>query len=412
MRLGVVSLIALLGSGEDAAAAEIQVDGPRSCSRATELRTRVEHALGRSLDALGDLSCRVHVVRDGGSYVARVELTSTGQTRSLQRSFSAKTCPKLMDTLELAVVLAVGADGDANAGDAPGPLVSTTSAGGQAAMAALSSPERRERSDASSSRSSDAALARLVSPLAKEAPITKAPVSFALPATTSTSAERAPARAWGRGEPTGAHPASTSSAYADDMQAEPATESSAEREALWRALGGVVIDAGALPRPALGAQLGASFGSELELRALGTYLLPREATLAAASGSAGTHGIDFTLATGALLGCAPRLARPGRLELGACAGGELGVLWSGRSDLTSSRSTQTPWSAVRADVGARWEVAPSWLSVDARVGLSVPLSRPRFTVDAIGGSPSDVYRPSAIGGRLSVAATLALDGGR
>ena len=95
-----------------------------------------------------------------------------------------------------------------------------------------------------------------------------------------------------------------------------------------------------------------------------------------------------------------------------CAGGELGVLWSSDSELTRSRSTALLWSALRADVGARWEVAPSWLSFDARLGLVVPLSRPEFRVDAIGGGQTDVYRPGLIGGRLSLAATFALDASR
>lgn len=414
MQLGVVSgLIALLGSGEDAAAAEIQVDGPRSCSRAAELRTRVEHALGRSLDALGDVSCRVHVVRDGGSYAARVELSSTGQARSLH-SFSAKTCPKLMDTLELALVLSVGADGGAGAGDASGQRVSAAFAAEQAVVAGLAPPRQRERAVREAARSVplETAWVADASLLAKEAPVAKAPVAFAAPLSPAMSVERASARTSTDALGPSAALASTGSASADYTPAEPAAESRLEREALWRALGGLVLDAGALPGPALGAQLGGSFGSAIELRVFGTYLLPTEATFAAPGGGSDTYGIDFALATAALLGCAPRLARSGSVELGVCAGGELGVLWSGQSDLTRSRSSEWLWSALRADVGVRWEVAPSWLGIDTRLGVSAPLSRPQFTVEALGGNPTDVYRPSAIGGRLSVAATFALDGSR
>jgi hypothetical protein len=166
--LGVVSgLIALLGSGQDAAAAEIQVNGPRSCSRAAELRERVEHALGRSLGELGDVSCRVQVVRDGGSYAARVELSSSAsQARSLH-SFSAKTCPKLMDTLELALVLSVGAESDPSAGGAA---------------------RQRERSvsDAGRSTLSETSWVADAAPLAKEAPIAKAPVAFTAPGSPAT----------------------------------------------------------------------------------------------------------------------------------------------------------------------------------------------------------------------------------
>lgn len=417
MQLGVVSgLIALLSSGEGIAEVEIQVDGPRSCSRAAELRTRVERALGRTLEQLGDVSCRVHVVRDGGSYAARVELSSTGRARTLQRSFSAKTCPKLMDTLELAVVLAVGADGDVGAGGGTSlgdaRLASAAFVSEQTALPALSSAPPRERPGASHSMSSGATLVTDVALLAKEAPIAKAPLSFAMPAAVATSAERTPAPAWTRSDATSAQPVSTSAPSSDVTHVEPEAESVHDRAALWRAYGGLVFDSGALPGPALGAQLGGSFGSELELRVLGTYLLPRQASVAAAAGGDEAHGMDFTLATGALLGCKPRLMRPGRVDLGVCAGGELGGLWSGEDELTRSRLTWTLWSALRADVGARWEVAPSWLAIDVRLGLSVQLSRPRFTLDAAGDGLTEVYRPSAIGGRLSAAATFALDGAR
>lgn len=398
VRRGVVMGVALLSSGQGAAAAELQVDGPRSCSRATELRSRVERALGRSLSELGEVSCRVHVVRDGGSYAARVELSSAAQTPAL-RSFSAKTCPKLMDTLELAVVLAMGADHGAGVELGPDQLGS---------MAPTTSSEQRgARSDASRSVSPDAALTSEVSTLAKEAPASKAPIGFAASAPISASAEPAPAPSSPRATAPRASIASTAGADVSPIEAEEGVSSD---RSLWRAFGGLVIDAGALPGPALGAQLGGSFGGAVELRALGTYLLPRESFVPAGAGAPLAGGIGFALATGAVLGCAARLARVGHVELGACAGGELGVLWSDASDsITRSRSTETLWSAMRADVGARW--TPSWFGIEARLGLSVPLSRPRFSVLASDGA-NELYRPTAVGGRLSVAATFALGGSR
>jgi hypothetical protein len=313
--------------------------------------------------------------------------------------------------------LEVGGRGGAGLEDAPAPLASAGLVGEPAPVGSVPGRER-STSNVTLSSSSRASLATDASPLAKESPTAKLPVAFASPATSATSIERAQVVA-----SSGADASSTdvtsrrlprNEVAGGDTNADSERDAPSGEAALWRAFGGMVFDSGSLPAPALGAQLGGSLGNALELRAFGTYLLPTEATFGGSGADASRYRVDFALVTAALLGCAPRLVRPGNAELGVCVGGELGVL-SSRSDLPNGASTQTPWSALRADVGARWELAPSWLSLEARLGLTVPLSRPRFTASVSDEGGSDlghVYRPSAIGGRLSVTASFALDGAR
>lgn len=401
LRLGVVSgLLVALGAWRHAAAAELQVAGPRSCSRQAELRARVERALGRALTELGDLRCNVHVVRDGGSYAARFEVSSTARRESLQRSFSAKTCPKLMETLELAVVLAAGEVLDA---DVPAAAGSNRE---RAPISGLAQAPRRARSasNASPARASDRASSSDAAALAKAAPDSKTPATFALSAATP-HVEGAHAIAAMIGEPANEQAAQ---ATTEHDRAEHAAAGGSDGHGLWRVLGGVVLDAGALPGPALGAQLGASFGDELELRALGTHSFPREASVAGSS----AHGVELALTSATVLGCAPQLLRPADVELGLCAGGELGWLRGAGSELARSQSTATLWSALRADIGARWQLAPSWFGIEARAGVAVPLQRERFMVSTADPASSlvEAHQPSAIGGRLSLAATFALDG--
>jgi hypothetical protein len=87
-----------------------------------------------------------------------------------------------------------------------------------------------------------------------------------------------------------------------------------------------VLDAGTLPALGPGALLGGSLGWEqLDLRLLGMYLFPRAGS--SLESGAGSPGAELALLAGGLLGCAPRLVQTRRLELGACAGAEVGWLW-------------------------------------------------------------------------------------
>ena len=190
---GVAGLVAFATCiSPDAAAAEVMVAGPRSCSRGAELQARVERALGRSLAEAAELQCSVHVVRDGGSYAARLEVSSSESARSRQRAFSAKTCPKLMDTLELAIVLALGAEGRQRAA-------------GEAEALLLQSPPSvlapGRRVSAAAPLSAGAVSGSGTAAMAKETRATKGSATFAAGAVPSSSAATPPGvllgGAWG-----------------------------------------------------------------------------------------------------------------------------------------------------------------------------------------------------------------------
>ena len=88
---GAALLALALAEASDARAAELVLEGPRSCSRAAELVSRVERALGRPLAEVRPAMCSVNVVRDGGSYAARFTVSPGGAAPLHQRSFSGKT---------------------------------------------------------------------------------------------------------------------------------------------------------------------------------------------------------------------------------------------------------------------------------------------------------------------------------
>lgn len=185
---------------------------------------------------------------------------------------------------------------------------------------------------------------------------------------------------------------------------EPAARGGGSR---WGAHAALVVDAGTLPALAPGALLGGSLGWEqLELRLLGTYLFPRAASIEAPN--AGSPGAELALVTSSLLACAPRLVHAERLELGACAGAELGWLWGSGTGVSVSREGGGPWSAARAEVGARWSVGPEGLGLDVRLSALLPFERHRFAITDEGG-PRRVHQPEAVVGRLSVGMSVELD---
>jgi hypothetical protein len=168
----------------------------------------------------------------------------------------------------------------------------------------------------------------------------------------------------------------------------------------------LVADSGTLPALGLGPALGVSLrGDRLELRALGTYLAAREASMAASGG--GSVGAQIGLLAGALLGCAPRLVTPipsPRIELGACVGGELGWLVGRGVGVNVPRQRGAAWSAGRLDLSGRWVLGSDGLGLDLLLSALVPTQRHEFQV-----SGGTVHRPAAAVGRASVGISLDLD---
>ena len=175
----------------------------------------------------------------------------------------------------------------------------------------------------------------------------------------------------------------------------------------WGLRAALVGDAGALPGAGLGALLGGSVRWQtFELQALGTYLPSRQASLEGSGGQA--IGAELGLLAGSLLACAPALVRRARLELGACAGAELGVLSGEGNGLSAPRSDSAPWWAVRGDLLARWGLGDGGLALEVLAGAVVPLSRDDFAV-ADAGRVRVVHRPAAVTVRASIGLGIELD---
>ena len=147
---------------------------------------------------------------------------------------------------------------------------------------------------------------------------------------------------------------------------------------------GLVGDAGALPRLALGPALEGSLRVGGLLVIAQAVVLPSQATMAT-----NQIGGDFTLIFGAVLGCAARELK--RVTVTACAGGELGRI-SGRGiGVTDPRLGAALWLAGRTELGVGIPIA-SGLTLLVRVGAALPASRPTFVVN--GAVP--VHRAGAV----------------
>lgn len=160
----------------------------------------------------------------------------------------------------------------------------------------------------------------------------------------------------------------------------------------------LLVDSGTLPGAGLGAELAASLGWEaLALRLLGTYLPERRAALDPSGAAA------IRLLAGSLSACLPRLAGWGELEMGACAGAELGWLEGTGTGLDVDRSGGTLWGAGRGDATVRWALGRG-VGLEVALSALLPVERDEFAVAGIG----RVHRPGAVVGRASLGLSIEL----
>ena len=153
----------------------------------------------------------------------------------------------------------------------------------------------------------------------------------------------------------------------------------------WLALGEV----GLLPAPSFGPTvlLRASSGAgALELG--GSYLAAQRATV---DDEPDKYGL-LTWGAGHVVGCA--LVR-GRSELFGCAGLELGQLSGVGRGVDHQQTAWAWWVAPRMAGGARVGLGRG-VSLEGRVGLSVPLNRPGFGIEPY----DEVFRPDRVSVRL------------
>jgi hypothetical protein len=170
----------------------------------------------------------------------------------------------------------------------------------------------------------------------------------------------------------------------------------------------LAMDLGTLPAPAFGAQLGAllASGGVVESELVGTYLVPRAASLERSDG--GTASGTLSFASGSVLTCLPRLVHSTGFALGACVGLEVGALWGSGTDVNVSRSGSALWTAARAGARARWALGDGPFGLELDAGAVVPFERHDFTVQQ-NETTLVLHRPSAVVGRLSLGVGVHLD---
>jgi hypothetical protein len=157
---------------------------------------------------------------------------------------------------------------------------------------------------------------------------------------------------------------------------------------------GAVVDAGALPNPAVGVELGVSLRHRrVRLTLAGTALAPQE------THTTGDAGGEFRLYFGSLEACLPQPI--GRLTLLGCAAFELGRLSGEGTGIARPRLGDARWQAARADLGLSIPVLPR-VAVTARGGVVMPLSRPQFVVDGA----TVVHRPGSFSARIALGVEL------
>lgn len=328
-----------------AGAAELDWQAPRVCPDAAELRFRIERALGMPLSHAAALRFDVRAEASGQGYAARIGIAAEPGTARRERALAAADCTRLADMVAVAVALALGAGSDTEPAGAAGVDTSAESAGAGAGGSSALKGRPGESKRASSE-----------------------PIAVA---------------------------------GADQL------ESGAEApspQALWPALSlWLVGDTGSLPRPGLGAAVGAQLeSSHFQLRALATLLLPQRQTLAMPTNPA--PGADLSLVTGALLACAAPFDASATLSSYGCAGWELGRLSGAAAGVLMPREGAALWSAPRADVGLSWTLSHTRLRLDALLTLAMPLARDDFVLRELG----SVHRPPNVVGRVALGMNWAL----
>lgn len=178
-----------------------------------------------------------------------------------------------------------------------------------------------------------------------------------------------------------------------------AGEPAAELEAPLRfAVGaGFMIEAGALPDPVPGLDLGGALEwKALRVGAFVAVFVPQDEEL-----SGEQRGGTFDLVLAGLDVCAkPALEA---LHLLACAGFELGRIGARGDNVVNPRDEDAGWYAPRVELGVGYglgELVRVWL----RAGAAIPLARPEFVLDDV----DTVHQPSNVSLRGQAALEIVL----
>ena len=171
-----------------------------------------------------------------------------------------------------------------------------------------------------------------------------------------------------------------------------ATSSSLRLGLLGAAAFGILpgLDAG------IGGSLALVYGAwRFDLRV--SYGLSRDQTVTAATPPGAFGSFNYT---GATAGVCRNIARV-RIELGACADVEVGVLSAHGHNVTEELSARTAWLGVGP--AGFLALRAGRLTFPVRAALLLPLVRPEFMFNHVDGS---VYRVASLSGKVSVGAEL------
>ena len=184
----------------------------------------------------------------------------------------------------------------------------------------------------------------------------------------------------------------------NDQASAPRSEQS--RTPIRSVSGGVHLLVGAGALPGVGSGLGAegamTLGESFRAMVVVHYWFDRTKELEGTSGASAELG----MLSGSLRGC---WLWPGRWELAACLGPELGQMRGSGHELQVERSANDRWFAAALDLRLGYLPAP-WLRLTLGGEAAAAVERPRFGVEGFG----EVHRPEpwALRGRVGLAFRL------
>ena len=156
----------------------------------------------------------------------------------------------------------------------------------------------------------------------------------------------------------------------------------------------VVGDAGSLPNPGIGVEIGASLNFRfLRVAAVGALFATQQTRVS------GDAGGEFQLVTGAGLACLP--VELANLTLLGCGGYELGRLSADGIGVSRPRFGSALWQAARVEVAVAIPLNRR-LALLLRGGAAIPISRPDFFIEG----DVLVHQPSNLTGRFAAGIEL------
>jgi hypothetical protein len=162
-------------------------------------------------------------------------------------------------------------------------------------------------------------------------------------------------------------------------------------------------DIGSLPAPAVGVALGAQLGwSRGLLELTGALWSERHARLDSATTP--DAGADVSLATGTLSACALPLDASS-MAVALCAGWEMGRVSGIGTGISSPRRANGLWLAPSVDAGLTWQPPGSRLGLGVRVGAAAPLGERSFFLERLG----TVHEVASLVARAGLSVDVALE---